>query len=73
MQVWTAGQVIGMINDIPTCDTLVNRIEKEALDTLNSVQKLVVDKQPPPDISGKRIGETSDPRDQGTSVAKARL
>ncbi|KAG7115006.1 NADH:quinone reductase like protein [Verticillium longisporum] len=28
--VWTAGQVIGLIHDIPTVDVLVTRIEKEA-------------------------------------------
>ncbi|PKS11522.1 hypothetical protein jhhlp_003287 [Lomentospora prolificans] len=28
--VWTAGQVIGLIHDIPTCKDLVARIEKEA-------------------------------------------
>ncbi|CAG9943753.1 unnamed protein product [Clonostachys rosea f. rosea IK726] len=28
--VWTTGQVIGLIHDIPTCDALVKRIEKEA-------------------------------------------
>jgi NADH:quinone reductase (non-electrogenic) len=33
-QVWTAGQVIGLIHDIPTCAELVARIEKEAEDTL---------------------------------------
>lgn len=32
--VWTAGQVIGLIHDIPTCKVLVARIEKEAEDTL---------------------------------------
>lgn len=32
--VWTAGQVIGLINDIPTCKDLVKRIEKEAEETL---------------------------------------
>ncbi|SPO05008.1 probable 2-nitropropane dioxygenase [Cephalotrichum gorgonifer] len=32
--VWTAGQVIGLIHDIPTCKDLVARIEKEAADTL---------------------------------------
>ncbi|TLS30761.1 hypothetical protein PpBr36_03143 [Pyricularia pennisetigena] len=32
--VWTAGQVIGLIHDIPTCDVLLKRIEKEAMDTL---------------------------------------
>ncbi|KAK7935631.1 Nitronate monooxygenase [Apiospora marii] len=34
--VWTAGQVIGLIHDIPTCDVLVKRIEKEAEETLKS-------------------------------------
>ncbi|KAI1078132.1 hypothetical protein F5B20DRAFT_549448 [Whalleya microplaca] len=34
--VWTAGQVIGLIHDIPTCDALVKRIEKEAEETLTS-------------------------------------
>lgn len=28
--VWTAGQVLGLIDDIPTCDKLVNRMVKEA-------------------------------------------
>lgn len=28
--VWTAGQVIGLIHDIPTCAELVSRIEREA-------------------------------------------
>jgi len=32
--VWTAGQVIGLINDIPTCHELITRIEKEAEVTL---------------------------------------
>lgn len=32
--VWTAGQVIGLIHDIPTCKELVTRIEKEAEETL---------------------------------------
>ena len=34
IQVWTAGQVIGLIHDIPTCDALVKRIEKEAQQSL---------------------------------------
>ena len=72
-QVWTAGQVIGLIHDIPTCDTLVNRIEKEAIDSLSKVQSLIVDEQPPPDIAGKKIGESTDPRDEGISVAKSKL
>jgi len=34
--VWTAGQVIGLIHDVPTCAELVERIENEALETLQS-------------------------------------
>lgn len=34
LKVWTAGQVIGLIHDIPTCDVLLKRIEKEAEDSL---------------------------------------
>jgi len=32
--VWTAGQVMGLIHDIPTCKDLITRIEKEAEETL---------------------------------------
>ncbi|KAJ8106895.1 hypothetical protein ONZ43_g6905 [Nemania bipapillata] len=42
--VWTAGQVIGLIHDIPTCDALVKRIEKEAEETLKSKLQLVKSK-----------------------------
>jgi NAD(P)H-dependent flavin oxidoreductase YrpB (nitropropane dioxygenase family) len=40
--VWTAGQVIGLIHDVPTCNELVKRIEREAESTLAEVQSLVV-------------------------------
>ncbi|KAH6982155.1 hypothetical protein BGZ61DRAFT_345524 [Ilyonectria robusta] len=40
--VWTAGQVIGLIHDIPTCDVLVKRIEKEAEETLKERLALLV-------------------------------
>ena len=40
--VWTAGQVIGLIHDIPTCDVLVKRIEKEAEESLRSKLALLV-------------------------------
>ncbi len=32
--VWTAGQVIGLINDILTCEVLISRIEKEAAEAI---------------------------------------
>jgi NAD(P)H-dependent flavin oxidoreductase YrpB (nitropropane dioxygenase family) len=39
-QVWTAGQVIGLIHDIPTCQELLARIEKEAVESLKKTQSL---------------------------------
>lgn len=39
--VWTAGQVIGLIHDIPTCAELISRIEKEAEDTLSNTSSLM--------------------------------
>ncbi|KAL9623930.1 MAG: hypothetical protein Q9160_001922 [Pyrenula sp. 1 TL-2023] len=38
--VWTAGQVIGLIHDIPTCEKLVSRIEKEAVETIQNTASL---------------------------------
>ncbi|KAL6239452.1 hypothetical protein BDW75DRAFT_198236 [Aspergillus navahoensis] len=38
--VWTAGQVIGLIHDIPTCGELLARIEKEAAETLSRSKSL---------------------------------
>jgi len=40
--VWTAGQVIGLIHDIPSCEELCNRIEREAEETLNAASALIV-------------------------------
>ncbi|KFY34913.1 hypothetical protein V494_06373 [Pseudogymnoascus sp. VKM F-4513 (FW-928)] len=40
--VWTAGQVIGLIHDIPTCEVLLRRIEKEAEETINRASSLIV-------------------------------
>jgi len=38
--VWTAGQVIGLIHDIPTCEVLVKRIETEAVEALQKSSAL---------------------------------
>ncbi|KAI9374477.1 hypothetical protein BJX61DRAFT_540725 [Aspergillus egyptiacus] len=38
--VWTAGQVIGLIHDIPTCAELLSRIEKEAVQAMSRSQSL---------------------------------
>jgi len=34
--IWTAGQVVGLIDDIPTVKELVDRVIKEAFDTINT-------------------------------------
>lgn len=41
--VWTAGQVIGLIHDIPTNEELLRRIEREALETMKQTQSLWVE------------------------------
>ncbi|PTB68987.1 inosine monophosphate dehydrogenase [Trichoderma citrinoviride] len=40
--VWTTGQVMGLIHDIPTCAELVARIEKEAEATLREKLSMIV-------------------------------
>lgn len=40
--VWTTGQVIGLIHDVPTCDVLVKRIEKEAESVMKERLSLLV-------------------------------
>ncbi|EXJ60767.1 enoyl-[acyl-carrier protein] reductase I [Cladophialophora yegresii CBS 114405] len=37
--VWTAGQVIGLIHDIPSCQELLSRIEKEAVEAIERSRK----------------------------------
>ena len=39
--IWTAGQVIGLIKDSPTCEVLVNRIEREAEESIARMSRLV--------------------------------
>ena len=39
--VWTAGQVVGLIHDVPTCKELVERIEREAEETLVKTASLM--------------------------------
>lgn len=38
--VWSAGIVIGLIKDIPTCEELLKRIENEAEGTIARLSKL---------------------------------
>ncbi|KAI9746760.1 MAG: 3',5'-cyclic-nucleotide phosphodiesterase (PDEase) (3':5'-CNP), partial [Chaenotheca gracillima] len=60
--VWTAGQVIGLIHDIPTCDALVKRIEKDAIDTLSRASSLIIEgDQKPVTTTGTRGENTETP------------
>ena len=38
--IWTAGISMGLIKDIPTCEELVTRIEKEAEEIIDNLVKL---------------------------------
>jgi NAD(P)H-dependent flavin oxidoreductase YrpB (nitropropane dioxygenase family) len=38
--VWTAGQVIGLIHDVPTCEELLRRIESEAREAMQRTDRL---------------------------------
>ena len=40
--VWSAGQSVGLIDDVPTCDVLVKRIETEAVEIVSRLASLVV-------------------------------
>ncbi|CCA71651.1 probable 2-Nitropropane dioxygenase [Serendipita indica DSM 11827] len=40
--IWSAGICIGLIKDIPTCEELLDRIEKEAEEVIESMNKLRV-------------------------------
>jgi len=48
----------------------LNRIEKEAIDTISTASNLIVDEQPPADIRGKKAGEQG-PTDAGPNVTKS--
>lgn len=41
-QIWTAGPAIGLIHDIPTCQDLLSRIEREVEGILEGLSKTVV-------------------------------
>ena len=41
--IWTASGVVGLINDSPTCEELLKRIEREAEEVIAGLSKLRVD------------------------------
>lgn len=73
-QVWTAGQVIGLIHDIPTCDELVKRIEREAIDTLRKASSLLVDEDQVPASETGTVGKnTNNPGAEIYNIGKSKL
>ena len=42
--IWSAGITIGLINDIPTCEELLNRMEREAEEVIEGLTRLRVTK-----------------------------
>ncbi|KAF2113520.1 hypothetical protein BDV96DRAFT_577930 [Lophiotrema nucula] len=72
--VWTAGQVIGLIHDIPTCEELVSRIEREAVDSLQQSQSLFVgDGETPVSGTGTVGKNTNNPQAEVWGVGKSKL
>lgn len=39
--IWSAGIAMGLIHDIPTCDVLVKRMEREAEDIIAGMGRLI--------------------------------
>ncbi|TFK40565.1 hypothetical protein BDQ12DRAFT_601559 [Crucibulum laeve] len=39
--IWSAGVVVGLINDVPTCEELIQRLEREVEETVSGLTKLV--------------------------------
>jgi len=39
--IWTAGIVVGLIRDIPTCEALLRRLEKEVEDVVGQLKGFV--------------------------------
>lgn len=42
--IWTAGIAVGLINDCPTCEELVGRIERETEQVIEGLGKVRVQK-----------------------------
>ena len=75
-QVWTAGQVIGLIHDIPTCKQLVERIEKEAEETIIKTNSLITSEKPasgPEPPPGKVEKHMNNPGAEIWGVGKSKL
>jgi len=73
-QVWTAGQVIGLIHDIPSCEELVKRIEREAEETLNKASSLIIGNDQVSKSASGTVGENmNSPGAEIWGVGKSKL
>ena len=74
-QVWTAGQVIGLIHDIPTCAELLSRIEWEAAETLSKTASLYTSgaTDAASDTQSSKSTSNSSPEDQKVVKSGDRL
>lgn len=71
---WTAGQVIGLIHDIPSCAELISRIEREAIETLQKSTSLVVEEGQVPASASSTVGKnTNNPGAGVWGVGKSKL
>ena len=72
--VWTAGQVIGLIHDIPTCKELVERIEREAEETLRRATSLISTEGPSTSQTDGKVGANmNNPEAELWGVGKSKL
>ncbi|KAI9822628.1 MAG: hypothetical protein M1827_000347 [Pycnora praestabilis] len=72
--VWTAGQVIGLIHDIPSCEELVMRIEREAEETISRASSLIISKDNIAKSDSGSVGKnTNNPGAEIWGVGKSKL
>ncbi|KAF1941033.1 inosine monophosphate dehydrogenase [Clathrospora elynae] len=72
--VWTAGQVIGLIHDIPTNEELLRRIEREAIETMRQTQSLYIEEGETPVVEGATIDKKSNnPQAEIWGIGKSKL
>lgn len=62
---------MGLIHDIPTCDVLLKRIEREAIDALQRTTSLITDSVTPTTQRGKEVVDPdANPQSDHGSVGK---
>jgi hypothetical protein len=68
------GQAIGLIHDIPTNEELINRIEREAVETMKQNQSLLTEEGGKPVAEGAMINQSSNnPQAEVWGIGKSKL